>query len=119
MLTVKFNNGSGLGDNEFTIENVEQFRQFQNVLISEFIESEVERRIENEAIDCREELEQILEASDYDNADDLIEWIEKMQEIERDIDDSDYDDISEMTDRIEQLENAIDDIYYQAQDVRR
>lgn len=119
MLTVKLNNGNYDGDGcIFTIENVEQFRQFQNTLISEFIESEVQRRIESEGIDYKEDLERILDAADYDNADDLIDWIAEAKDVYDDLRYSDYDSISDMTSRIEELESAIDDIYHSADNVR-
>lgn len=122
MLTVKFNNGNGLGDNEFNIETIDQFRQFQNVFVTEvvttLVEAEVAKKME-EMDEYKEDAERIIAASDYDNADDLIEWIERMQELESDLERSDYDDISNLVDRVQQLEEVIDNIRYEVEDVRR
>ncbi len=114
MFTVKINTGI---DNEEKVFNVCDLTDFRNLANDLF--DRLDEALANNKNEDKIELERVLDASDYDNADDLIEWIERMQEIERDLNETDYDDISELTDRIEQLENAIENIYYEAQDVRR
>ena len=114
MLIVKFNNGSELEDRTYNVCDITDFRLMMNTLLDEF-----QKVLEQNRSEERIELERVLDASDYDNADDLIEWIERMQEIESDLNNSDFDDVEEMKDRIETLESAIDNIFHEADDVRR
>ena len=113
MLTVKLNNGNE-DDRTFYVNDVQDLKRVMDNILDDF-----QKCLENEMNEDKIALQRIFDNSDYDNEDDLIEWIEKMKGLESDLRNSDFDDIDEMVDRIDNLECAIDDIFHSADDVRR
>ena len=105
MLQVKIQNGDEM-ERTFYVNDLLDLKRVQDNILEDF-----QRVLNQDKTDEKIELERILDASDFDNADDLIEWMHEVKEIKDCLDSSGYDSIDEMTEKIDDMSEALSEIY--------
>lgn len=110
MLTVTIRNGDE-NSKEFWVNDLGDLKAVQVAITDEFQTVLAQDKSEEKI-----ELERILDSSDFDNADDLIDWIHKMQEMESELDRTDYNNVGDLADDYERVMSSMSDIFYVARE---
>ena len=125
MLQVKIQYNEG-NERLFYINDILDVKRVMDNILEDF-----QRVLAQDASDNRVDLERVLEASPFDNPDNLIDWLNEIAEltmgdhtairdwaeISDQLDRMGYDNVEEMADRIDRLQSSINDIFYTAKEM--
>ena len=125
MLQVKIQYNEG-NERLFYINDILDVKRVMDNILEDF-----QRVLAQDASDNRVDLERMLEASPFDNPDNLIDWLNEIAEltmgdhtairdwaeISDQLDRMGYDNVEEMADRIDRLQSSINDIFYTAKEM--
>lgn len=110
MLTVTIKNGDE-NSKEYWVNDLGDLKVVQGAITDEF-----QKVLAQDKSEEKIELERILDASDFDDADDLIDWIHDAKEMQDDLNRTDFSTVGDMADALENMTNALSDIYYIARE---
>lgn len=110
MLTVTIKNGDE-NSKEFWVNDLGDLKVVQGAITDEF-----QKVLAQDKSEEKIELERILDASDFNDADDVVEWILEAKEMLDDLSRTDFSTVSDMADALENMTGALNDIYYIARD---
>lgn len=110
MLTVTIKNGDE-NSKEYWVNDLGDLKLVQGAITDEF-----QKVLAQDKSEEKIELERILDASNLDNVNDLIDWIYEAKEMQDDLNRTDFSTVGDMAYALDKMTSALSDIYYISRD---